>query len=314
MHIQETLQSALSGSIATQRQLCLLVDTAHAENSHLQLDRWQIPYASLFEGTPEASLIEIAPLLIAVNALTDKQKGQLFQWAQNMAYASPCLSWFETNIDTAKVAEHLRLFHVAGLSEGQTMLMRWYDTRILPVWFACLTAPQADAFAAAAFNWHYVDRAGSVAALPMVEGDKALPEAPTFGQPLISLSDAQYNLLVDAADLDVLLTHLRRIIPDELKRVPNPQLTRFVAHYQQAAMAATLDDIDRQTQYVLLALYTSGEGLKHPAFQSFIKHPPSTLKAFCEGLQALPDAVWDAGHPIWNAPTQSLERTGATHA
>lgn len=314
MHIQEALQSALDSAIGRQRQLYLLVDTAHAENSHLQLNRWEVPYASLFDGTAEASLIEIAPLMIGVNGLADDQQSRLFQWVQNMAYASPCLSWFETDVDLPKMAQHLRQFHLVGLSEGQTMLMRWYDTRILPVWFACLTTDQANAFAAASFNWHYVDRTGSMSALPFDQRANPLPEAPPFGQPLICLSDSQYSLLVDAADLDVLLNHLRRVIPDELKRVPNRQLTRFVASYQQKAIVAKLDDIDRQTQYVLLGLYTSGEGLLHPSFLAFMQNPPVTLNAFSDGLQALPDEVWNAGHPLWDMPTQSLEQIEAIHA
>jgi len=305
MHIQEALQGALGAAKAKGHQLYVLVDTAHAEYSNLKLDKWQIPFASLFQGTPEASLIEIAPLLIAVNGLEESQRRRLFEWAQTMGYSSPTVSWFETKADIEAMAAHLRLFHTVGLSEGQTMLMRWYDTRILPVWFACLTLPQAEAFAAGIFNWRYVDRAGSVAALPVGNQPTPFPAKPDFGQQLITLTDQQYGLLVDAADLDVLLGHLRRIIPDELKRVPQHKLTLFVSRYQQEAISAGLDDIDRQTQYVLLALYTSGKGLAHPKLKAFMTHPPKTLDAFSDGLQALPDEVWEAGQPLWQAESRT---------
>ncbi len=300
MHIQEALHSALEVAKAKGHQLCLLVDTAHAENSHRKLDAWQIPYDSLFRGTSEEDLIEIAPLLIPVNALDEGPRGKLFAWAQSTGYASPSVSWFEADAAFADLADHLRLFHTVGLSEGQTMLMRWYDTRILPVWLACLAAPQAEAFAAGTFNWHFVDRSGRVATLSMDNHAKAFPPPPNFGQPLITLTDQQYGLLVDAADLDALLGHLRRIIPDELKRVPHAKLMRFVSRYQQEAISAALDDMDRQTQYVLLALYTSGTGLEHPELKAFMKHPPNTLDAFSAGLQALPDEVWEAGQPLWS--------------
>jgi hypothetical protein len=306
MHIQEALQTAFGAAKERGHLLFLLVDTAHAENSNLKLDTWQIPYASLFQATPEAGLIEIAPLLIAVNELGDGRRQKLFEWAQAMGYAAPAVSWFESNVGLTAMADHLRLFHTVGLSEGQNMLMRWYDTRILPVWFACLAAPQAEAFSAGVLNWHFVDRAGSVATLPISDLSIAFPQAPEFGQPLITLTDHQFGLLIEAADLDVLLGHLRRIIPDELKQVPNAKLMHFVSRYQQEAVAAGLDDIDRQTQYVLLALYTTGKGVEHPELKAFMKHPPKTLDEFSDGLQALPDEVWDAGQPLWRNESKAL--------
>lgn len=300
MHIQDALNQALEAATSQGHQLCLVVDTAQAEGSHLKLDRWQIPYLSLFEGTPEASLIEVAPLLIPVNDLAPEARTRLFAWAEKLGYSAPCLSWFDTEASVADMAAHLRHFHVVGLSEGQAMLMRWYDTRILPVWWACLEPPQAQAFTARSTNWQYVDRFGGISTLTMAPHETEFPAAPAFGKPLLSLTDEQYGLLVDAADLDVLLGHLRRVIPDETRRVADRTLTQFVSRHQQAAMAAGLDDLDRQTQYVLLALYTSGEGLEHPAFKAFMAAPPKDLNDFHQGMQALPDEVWEAGRPLWD--------------
>lgn len=305
MHVVENLRSALINSQTKRRQLCLLVDTAQAEKSHLKLNRWRIPYISLFDHTPEESLLEIAPLLVPTGQLNTQQLDTLFEWAQELAFGAPCISWFETDADVNKIAEHFRLFHIVGLTEGQTMLMRWYDTRILPVWLACLTLQQANAFAAGTRAWQYVDRTGAVVSLPVDERDRAFPGAPPFGQPLVTLTDAQYGLLVDAADLDILLNHLRRIIPDELRRVPSHRLSMFVSHYQQKAISAGLTDIDRQTQYVLLALYTSGKGVEHPKFKAFLKTPSKDLNKFVEEMQALPDDVWNAGHPLWTDSTAS---------
>lgn len=300
MHIQDALSQALEAATSTGRQLCLVVDTVQAEGSHLKLNRWRTPYLSLFEGTPEASLVEVAPLLIPVNDLAPDARTRLFAWAEQLGYSAPCLSWFDTKASVADMAAHLRHFHVVGLSEGQALLMRWYDTRILPVWWICMDPAQAQAFTARSTNWHYVDRFGSISALTMALHATEFPAEPAFGKPLLSLSDDQYGLLVDAADLDVLMGHLRRVIPDETRRVVDRRLTQFVSRHQQAAMAAGLDDLDRQTQYVLLALYTSGEGLEHPAFKAFIAFPPKDLDDFYQGMQALPDDVWEAGLPLWD--------------
>ncbi len=299
MPVLEALRVALDSADAAGRVLCLVVDTASAEGSHAPLDRWNVVYHSLFDGTPEESLLEIAPLLIPVNKLGAEARNRVFAWAQGLAYAAPCLSWIEADVAPAALAEHLRRFHVVGLSEGQSLLMRWYDTRILPVWLACLTAAQAQAFTAHVSSWVYVDRLGETSTALLERPPSDFPPAPPYGEPLVTLTDAQYGMLIDATELDVLLKHLRQIIRDELKRVPARTLTQFVSTYQQAAIAVGLDDIDRQAQYLMVALYTSGKGVEHPAFSALMKSPALALDELAKGIQDLPDEVWDAGPALW---------------
>lgn len=299
MHVQQALTHSLAEAGKRQAQMLLLLDTATAENSHLTLDRWQIPYWSLFEGTPEERLLEIAPLLIAVSGLEDDKRTELFGWVEKLAYAAPCLSWFFTDETPSQAAEHLRRFHVVGLSDQQAMLMRWYDTRILPVWLSCLTPSQAKVFAAHTSGWQYVDRFGETIVVPdTADRAEELPDAP-FGAPWIQLNDAQYSVLVDAAELDTLTKHLRQVIRDELRHISDRALLPFVGKHQQEAIKAGLKDIDRQTQYVLLALYTSGAGVEHPAVKAALQPQPENVDVLSERLQALPDEVWSSGLPLW---------------
>lgn len=101
--------------------------------------------------------------------------------------------------------------------------------------------------------------------------------------------------------LAALVTHVRNVIPDETNQVPKEALNRFVERYQKRAAAAGITDIDLQTQYVLLALYTSGAGVEHPLCVKLMNKPPKDLQAFHDAMQALPQAVWDAGPPLWEA-------------
>lgn len=299
MQIEEALHDAVMRAASQQRQVYLLVDTAHAEGTHLSLERWQIPYVSLFENTPEQSLLDIAPLLVDLARTNADQRAKLLSLAQELAYAAPCISWFEADASIQRIAEHLRLFHTVDLSEGQAMLMRWYDTRILPVWLACLTEQQSGAFSACIHRWQYVDRSGDIASLPLKKCLPAFPAEGPYGRALISLTDQQYGLLIDAAQLDILLKHLQRIIPDEVGRLPRAVLMPAVARFRQEAADAGLDDLDRQTQYVLVGLYTCGQGLKHRDFENYMKAPPQSFDAFAAGLQELPNEVWEAGEPLW---------------
>lgn len=101
--------------------------------------------------------------------------------------------------------------------------------------------------------------------------------------------------------LDVLINHLRFIIKDETNQVEPKKLRSFVQRYQDRAVAEGLMDIDRQTQYVLLALYTSGAGIEHPACRALMKKAPKGSDDFADAMQALPDSVWETGKPIWDS-------------
>ncbi|WP_348745757.1 contractile injection system protein, VgrG/Pvc8 family [uncultured Herbaspirillum sp.] len=96
----------------------------------------------------------------------------------------------------------------------------------------------------------------------------------------------------ERADLDAVIAQARKL------GYANT-LVEFVAAYQQRAREAGLDDIDRQTQYVLLALYTSGAGVEHPAVTALMQNPPASLTGYFDALQAMPEEVWEAGPPLW---------------
>lgn len=277
----------------------LLLDSAQAENSHVELNRWQVPFASLFEGKPEERLAEIAPLLIPLHDLTDAHLEKVCEWAMKLAYQAPCLSWMESNVPVAAFADHLRNFHQVNLSDGQSMMMRWYDTRILPVWLACLSPVQEEQFTASMLSLQYVNRFGDPSTLFSTQTPSALPKNLPLGEPIITLNDAQYSMLVDASDVDTLVSHLRRVITDETNQLTSRVLLEFVGKYQQRAIDAGVDDLDRQTQYVLLALYTSGRGVEHPACIELMKNPPKSLDDFHTAMQALPAEVWNSEPALW---------------
>ena len=301
MVVMQALEGALATALQGGHALYLVIDGAQAEGSNATLDRRSIRYLSLFDETPEASLREIAPLLIPVQDVAPSRRHELFEWAQEFAYGAPAVSWIISEYEARQLADHLRRFHVVGLTEGQSMLLRWYDTRILPILLGCLTPVQHAAFAAGTLRWDAVDRTGAVVTLVDDPAPPAQPEAPRFGARQLTLDDRQYALLVDASALDGLLRQLQRVIPDELKRVPQKQLTAFVSHCLELALAAGLDDLDRQTQFTVLGLYTSGRAYDQPEFKRFMAKPPESLDDFYNGIQALSDDVWNAGPPLWQS-------------
>ena len=299
MASNEALLSWAEDAKTKGRYAYLLLDGAQNEGSNAWLERLGVEYWSLFDGHPQASMPEIAPLLIPLGDLQLEVREKVCQWALGLGNRAPSLSWLESTQSPKQTACHLRNFHTVSLSDDQTMLMRWYDTRILPVWMACLYPDQLQQFTETLTSMNFLDRFGNVTCLFSTEQ----PSPPSIGsvteKPVIELDDRQFGILMNASELDTLLKHLRQVIKDETSRVPERELYEFVGKYQQIAADAGVDDLDRQTQYVLLALYTSGEGVKHPECLKIMANPPAGIDAFHAAMELLPDEAWALGQPLW---------------
>lgn len=277
----------------------LLVDLAQADKAYAWLRKRKLTNISLFERTPEEHLVDIAPTLIPIGHLSADSIRKVCDWAIDLAYRAPCLCWMASQLSLDELAAHLRKFHVVALSDGQAMMLRWYDTRVLPVWFACMTPSQAAQFTTGLLNIHYINRAGVASTIPYPPLENATPDCTQIQAPLLRLTDQQFGMLLDASEIDMLVSHLRRVITDETNKISTWDLFKFVAQYQQCAVGSGLDDLDRQTQYILLAFYTSGRAMEHPKFVDFMRHPPGGLNDFHSGLLALPEDVWTMGRPFW---------------
>jgi hypothetical protein len=300
MDVHAELENWVAVTLGKNRFPYLLLDSAQQEEANLWLERRKVPYLSLFEGHAEENLIEIAPLLVPLYNLETQLLTKICEWAISLGYKSPCLSWIASEIEVESLAKHLRNFHHVGLTENQSMLMRWYDTRVLPVWVACLNPAQMLSFSGSMYSINFINRFGVAIELLEVEMPSAVPSELALGDPLIQLDDSQFSLLMNASDLDTLLTHIKKVIPDETRKVLPRELYEFVGRFQLIALQAGLDDIDRQTQYVLLALYTSGRGVVHSLVLEIMKNPPLKLDDFYAALDGLSDEVWKSGIPLWD--------------
>ena len=78
MNVVDGLVRAFDSATSKQCTLSLVIDGAQSEGCNQQLDRWKTAYLSLFDGTPEESLIEIAPLLVPTSAMGPTDRLRLF--------------------------------------------------------------------------------------------------------------------------------------------------------------------------------------------------------------------------------------------
>jgi len=277
----------------------LLIDGALNEGQHRKLQGMGIGFASLFDGTAEEHLLELAPWLVDLTALALAQRHALIKWAGALARKRPCLSWYESSCGIEDFAYHLRRFHCVELSDDQTMLLRWYDTRILPVWLEVLTEPQRALFTCCLHRVGCVDADGVVRELyaEVTAPDRAAAE---FSDgTMLALDDRQFGLLLEARALETLIHEIGLHAPARWHRIARGRKLEFVAHHRDAALRAGVKDAERQLYYVLLAVFTSGKAMLDPAVVELMQSPPAAVSDFIAAIRQLPGEVFVTGEPLW---------------
>ena len=277
----------------------VVVDSAQQPDYYRRLDHYRVQYRSLFEGHAEARFIDIAPLLLDMTELPADISDRVIMDAHRLGRTRPCISLLRSDRSLDDLAIHLRAYHLIGLPGQQRMILRWYDTRILPVWWDIMTSAQRRAFAYGVTEWRYFDRYGEERLLPLSE--ELIRATATEFAPL-RLTESQYNALLTAAETDVVIAHLRDVIRDELRRVPMVALYPFVEAHLTAARQHGLHDLDAQAQYLLLALFTSGGFTQHPIVRERLMRPSiEHAEPFAAWMTQIPDEVWETGPPLWNS-------------
>lgn len=249
-----TLESWVNACIERQRHCYLLLDSLQAEDSHLRLRVMNVPYASLFDGTREEGLQDIAPLLVEMTGLDESRRRRMMSWLLQLGCAAPCLSGYESPLSLKTLASHLRKFHHVGLSEGQMMMMRWYDTRILPVWLQVLKPPQAKLFTSGLSSLAYLDRFGEVQVVQYDNPPDSSDTPALSDLPLIQLDDDQFGVLVDASEPDQIADMLTNSVPDMASAIPLAERFAFIERHRRAALALKIDSTLERCLYCSLAL------------------------------------------------------------
>lgn len=265
-----------------------VVDSAQRPHFNERLAGFGARYCSLFDGQAESNLKDITPLL--VEYAKDGTGSELSGEIERLGVARPAVSLVASHLPLQDLALHFRAFHLIKVPQKgrREMLLRWYDTRILPVWLDLLTTAQRKAFLAGIHQWQYFDRFGDLKewVIPAMPGEK-LPALPP-----LRLDQDQYARLLDASEPDVAIAQLRRIMPDEMRRVPFRDLFPFISMHLADSRAHGVQQLDDQVQYLLLALYTSGGFRNHPVVTARLAaHCDRSLEPFGEWVMALPEGV-----------------------
>lgn len=276
-----------------------IIDSAQRPHISDRLTASGVPWISLFEGTAEAALTDIAPLVVSYEDLSAAPRA--LSEVESLALKKPALNVIESSLSARALAAHFRQFHLVRVPEkgGKEMLLRWYDTRVLEPFMGVLDPLQKALFLGPIHRWDFWDRFGDFKHLPLPgslsEGFPALPP--------LRLDEVQYTKLLDACEPDVVIAQLRRVIPDEMRQLSHGVLYPFVDRHVEQARAEGVRTTDEFVHYMLLALYTSGGFITHPAVAEWRSASTEERAAsdFTDWVMNLPDDIWESGAPLWEA-------------
>lgn len=236
-------------SIELDGQLYALVDHGGMPGLIKQLDRTNAQWISLFAGSRDEGALEVAPLLILIDANHDTfQRQAMLNWiCKNGTFASSLL-FMVSPLPMAELARRLALRLDATLPDNMEIVLRYFDSRVFEQLVAVLSDEQKRAFLNVANRWWFVDRRGEVQAV-----DAKFSEAESHEIPL-NLSAQQEGEMLDASEPDQVAAFLRPVVPVEYANLAPELRYDFIVRHMGAARLLGIQATHELALYCVMPL------------------------------------------------------------
>jgi hypothetical protein len=212
-------------------------------------------YEGLYEGE---DLMRISPCLVSLPELPEQRDAVCSALLQR-TNGRPMFSVLRTTTyRLAELASHLRRQLEARTDDGEAFLVRFADTRCLPMWTDVLTTAQRARFFAGIDAWWFFDRKGAlvpVEALASVAGDEQPHESVAADEKPYQVDASQLASLKLAAKVDTLIFHIRQRPESFGQLMDSPSRVHACV---SAAMAGELPSPAAASRVALEALQAAG--------------------------------------------------------
>jgi hypothetical protein len=210
-------------------RLYLLIDAAQYPGVWriLQYRFRRLPWLSLFEDTFDPEVVRSGPVLVQVELNQTKTLAWFLGHTQDI-YG---LSWILSSLSLVELRGHLSGLMQVKASDGSECAMRFYDTRILPVWYDVLNYEQKLQAFGPIVSWSFINREGMECTL------KGKGQIAARASKTLQLSPGQEQALLYATLPDMVLQHLQNTGNSELAAMPHSHHYQFIADQIDKARA-----------------------------------------------------------------------------
>ncbi len=249
-------------------------------------------WKSLFEGTPEQDLYSAAPLLIACT----QDDRELVAWLVGLERLAPSVSWIDSPYGLETLAPMLTRRLACEIDDGQEVVLRFYDPRILLGLPSALTAEQKRYFFAPVTSWTAWEPRR--AAYYGIEPEPATAEdIARFAHAPISLTLAQRDRLMyfDRENLyDSIVAHWEETCPDDIDGLSAPMLREIAIAAVSRCGSYGIHDASAQHLFAGLMMTVSPSFDEHPAVRAYLEDTAVAPERRLSGMiDKLPGHVWD---------------------
>lgn len=251
----------------------LLLDGAQIDDLLLQLYQLEDSPAvqRLYQGTRYAALADAGPILVQL-----AQGSRLEQYFVEHWQARAGL-WLETDASEAELIEHLRSLIHASV-QGVTVLLRYYDPRIMRHWLLELPADERDRLMGPV---SCIRLPATEAGSEVVELQRQMPSPAAHhdNTPWLHLDDEQVERL-NRAQLEAfdqrLLAHIDQHFPDCLAGYDRNTCLAWAAACRRSAGAYGYSAADQVVQWANLCAVLGTDfpqGQSHQAYRQILDTP-----------------------------------------
>lgn len=227
----------------------LLVNQAAIPGQRPLLSRLTtLPCQPLFGQDVEACHDGATPFVVRIDNAPASARATLAQLADAACYGC-ALGLIDTPLDLRGIARALTARTDVLLSDGDAMLLRFFDTRVFMSLIDVLDDKQRDGFLSCTTEWWYADREGAMVPSARLGQDGVdRHEAP------LRLSPAQERTMIEASEPDAVIDLLVSRGTSSLLAHPYPMRYPIVLGLLQRARAWGLEDLPDLAAFCLLAL------------------------------------------------------------
>lgn len=219
---------------------------------------------SLFDGVTHDEVMHVGPLLFPLS--TGAYRHQKIRCLADQLSGRSCGSIILTPLDLTALSTELRKYIDVRLEGGVSMIMRFYDSRVLPYWWKTLPLAHRIFLSRTCTQWLYWDEKLRPTKLALEKSDKIhTPEFP------ISLTQGQEDCLLTSMQPHMLIERFRGEDPALLATIPAPERYELFQMQIKNAVAHGISAPEDFEIYCYLALRHGAQFDTQAEFKSVLK-------------------------------------------
>lgn len=267
----------------------LLLDSS--DNYYLLVDQSAFPYilkiqkkiavlqiVNILDSNANQPMDTASPLLIKLD-FNDLNR-EMIQWFCTQGAYANGLHVLKSALPLTQLAEKLAERSDALLPDNMTVLLRYFDSRILASLLKILTKEQMNLLMNDIQSWWYVNRSGELTIACLDNHG----QSESAIKPQIVFNTEQEVRLLDAANGDMILNQLQQNPPEIMYQMRPDQQYELVTHLISMALENGIQQITEWLAFCTLGFATQGAIYQHAPWPDLLSRVKAGKITFVEAL------------------------------